>query len=308
MHQKGAVFTRNRSLFILCVLCSILAACGGGGQSAPPSPSPPPVTPFTFGHVALVVEENRDYSQVIGDSLAPYLNSLASQYGLATQYYADTHPSIGNYFMLTTGRTETNDDAFSGTVSDDNIVRRLTAAGKSWKSYAESLPAAGYTGGDSYPYLKRHNPFAYLSDVVGNTSQAANLVPFSQLSTDLASGNLPNFSYIVPDALNDAHDGSLVQADAWLQQNLAPLLSSSQFQSDGLLIITFDEAENSDSMHGGGHIVTIVVSPKAKKQFQSQTFFQHQSTLRLILSSLGVSSFPGASADAPDMSTFLNPR
>jgi phosphatidylinositol-3-phosphatase len=273
--------------------------------SRPPSSPPPPETPFVFGHVVLVVEENHDYSQVIGSASAPYLNSLASQYGLAAQYFADTHPSIGNYFMLTTGQIETNDDSFSGTVSDDNIVRRLAAAGKSWKSYAQSLPSAGYTGGDSYPYLKRHNPFAYLSDVVGDTSQASNLAPFSQFSADLASGNLPNFSYIVPDALNDAHDGSLAQADTWLQQNLAPLLASAQFQSDGLLIITFDEAEDSDSMHGGGHIATIVVSPKAKQQFQSQTFFQHESTLRLILSSLGISNFPGAGASAPDMSTFL---
>jgi len=273
--------------------------------SSPPPSSPPSGAPLTIGHVVLVVEENHDYSQVIGDSLAPFLNSLATQYGLATQYYADTHPSIGNYFMLTTGQIETNDDSFSGTVSDDNIVRRLTAAGKSWKSYAQSLPGTGYTGGDSYPYLKRHNPFSYFSDVVSDPSQAANLVPFSQLSADLASGNLPDFSYIVPDALNDAHDGSLTQADAWLKQNLAPLLSSPRFQGDGLLVITFDEADNSDSAHGGGHVVTIVVSPKAKKQFQSPTFFQHESTLRLILSSLGISSFPGASASAPDMGVFL---
>ena len=274
-------------------------------QSTPPSSSPPPGSQPAIGHVILVVEENHSYSQVIGNPSAPYLNSLASQYGLATQYYANTHPSIGNYFMLTTGQIETNDDSFSGTVSDDNIVRRLVAAGKSWKSYAGGLPAAGYTGGDSYPYLKRHNPFAYLSDVVSNSSQAANLVPFSQFAADLASGNLPNFSYVVPDALKDAHDGSLADADAWLQQSLSPLLANLQFQSDGLLIITFDEADDSDSTHGGGRIATIVVSPKAKRQFQSQTLFQHECTLRLILSSLGISSFPGASASAPDMGEFL---
>src|SRR5438132_4872336 len=98
----------------------------------------------------------------------PYLNELATQYGLATQYFANTHPSIGNYFMMTTGQIITNDDAFGGPVSDDNIVRELTAAGKTWKIYAESLPSPGYTGGDVFPYLKHHNPFAYFTDVIGN--------------------------------------------------------------------------------------------------------------------------------------------
>jgi len=68
-----------------------------------------------------VVEENHSYWQVIGNSAMPYLNSLASQYGLATRYYANVHPSIGNYFMLTDGQIETVNDAFSGTVSHDNI-------------------------------------------------------------------------------------------------------------------------------------------------------------------------------------------
>ena len=235
----------------------------------------------------------------------PYLNSLASRYGLATQYYADTHPSIGNYFMLTTGALESNDDAFTGTVSDDNLVRRLVAAGKSWKAYAEGLPSAGYTGGDAYPYLKRHNPFAYLSDVVNDPSQAANLVPLTQFAADLASNHLPDFSYVVPNALDDAHDGSLADADAWLQQNIAPLITSPQFQADGLLIITFDEADDGDSTHGGGHVATMIVGPKAKAGFQSQTLYQHQSSLRLILSTLGISSLPGASANAPAMDEFF---
>jgi phosphatidylinositol-3-phosphatase len=61
-----------------------------------------------------VLEENHSYASVIGNSAMPYVNGLASQYGLATQYYANTHPSIGNYFMLTTGQVVTNDDNFGG--------------------------------------------------------------------------------------------------------------------------------------------------------------------------------------------------
>jgi phosphatidylinositol-3-phosphatase len=291
---------KHCSLGALSALLLALA-CGGGGLTAPVAPNP---SPARFGHVFLVVEENHSYSEVIGNSDMPYLNSLESQFGLATQYYANVHPSIGNYFMLTTGKMESLDDAFSGTVADDNIVRELVKAGKSWKCYAENLPSAGYTGADSYPYLKHHNPFAYLSDVVGS-SQADNLVPFNEFSADLSSGTLPNFSFIVANVLNDAHDGTLAQADDWLKQHIDPLVSSTTFQNDGLLIIVFDESEMSDLSHGGGHVAAVIVSSKAKKGFLSSTLFQHQSTLRLILSSLGISKFPGASAAANDMSEFF---
>jgi phosphatidylinositol-3-phosphatase len=267
---------------------------GGGGSSQP-----------VFGHVFLVVEENHGFSSVIGNSSMPYLNRLASQYGLATEYFANTHPSIGNYFMLTAGKIETNDDSFSGVVSDDNLVRELKSAGQSWKCYAEDLPAAGYTGNDVYPYMRHHNPFSYFSDVLNDDAEAANMVPFSQFPSDLANGTLPNFSFILPNALDDAHDGTLAQADLWLKQNIQPLLASATFQKDGLLVITFDEAADSDTEHGGGHIATVIVSPKANTGFQSSTFYQHASVLRLILSSLGDSTFPGASAGAPAMNAFL---
>jgi acid phosphatase len=273
------------------------AGCGGAGRGVI---NPPPAS----AHVFLVVEENHSYSQVIGNSAMPYLNGLASKYGLATQYYANAHPSIGNYFMLTAGQIETIDDSFSGTISDDNIVRELVKANKTWRSYADGLPQAGYLGGDVYPYLKRHNPVTYFSDVIG-TSQANNVVPFSQFSSDLGSGNLPDFSMIIPNALNDAHDGSLASADQWLSANIDPLIKSSGFQSGGLLIILFDESVFTDLTHVGGHVAMVVVGPKAKSGYQSTTFFQHESTLRLMLSTLGVNSFPGNAASAPDMGEFF---
>src|SRR6266403_991627 len=95
-------------------------------------------------HVVLVLEENHSYSNVIGSSSMPYLNSLANKYTLATNYYADTHPSIGNYFMLTTGQIITNNDSYTGKVTTDNIVRQLLAAGKTWRAYAEDLPSVGF--------------------------------------------------------------------------------------------------------------------------------------------------------------------
>ncbi len=235
----------------------------------------------------------------------PYFHSLTSQYGLATQYFADAHPSIPNYLALTTGLMETLDDGFSGIISDDNVARELVKAGKTWKSYAESLPSPGYLGGDSGLYKRGHNPFTYLSDVQSDSAQAANIVPFTQFATDLANNALPQYSFIVPNRLDNAHDGTLGEADAWLQTNIAPLIASPAFQSAGLLIITFDEGDQADISHGGGQVATLIISSTAKKGFQSQTLYQHESVLRLILSGSGVNTFPGGAATAPDMTEFF---
>ena len=291
---------RGRICVALLVLSFLITVTGCGGGSLTVSGTPPPAS----AHVFLVVEENHSYSEVIGNSAMPYLNSLVSNYGLATQYYADVHPSIGNYFMLTAGQVETVDDSFNGIVSDDNIVRELVNANKTWRSYAESLPSTGYVGGDVYPYLRHHNPFTFFSDVNG-TAQANNLVSFSQFSSDLTGGTLPDFSFIVPNALNDAHDGTLAAADQWLNANIAPVISSSTFRNNGLLVIVFDESVLTDISHIGGHVAAVVIGPKAKNGYQSTTFFQHQSTLRLMLSTLGVTSYPGLAAAAPDMGEFF---
>jgi len=256
--------------------------------------------------VFIVTEENHDYASVIGSSSMPYLNSLAQQYGLATQYYANTHPSIGNYFELATGQIITNNDSYSTIVTVDNIVRRLLAAGKTWKSYAEDIPSVGYTGPDVGNYARRHNVVALLSDVANDSVQRRNLVPFTQFATDLAGGTLPHFSNIVPNLCNDAHDCSLTTADTWLRNNIAPLMASATFQQDGLLIIVFDESA-SDNTNGGGRIAWVVVGPKAKLGYQSTTLYQHQSTLRLILEALGITQFPGAAATAPRMAEFFAP-
>jgi phosphatidylinositol-3-phosphatase len=281
----------------------VLSGCGGISTRGMSPPSGSSAVP-QFAHVFLIVEENHGYSDVIGNSQMPYLNGLASKYGLATQYYANTHPSIGNYFMLTTGHIVTNNDYYTGEVSADNIVRELSNAGKTWRSYTEALPGRGYTGDGPYPYGRAHNPFSYLSDVISSPAQMANLVPFSQFANDLASGQLADFTFIAPDLQHDAHDGSLGQADNWLQQNIGPLIANPVF-GNSLVIVVFDEAEWFDILNGGGRVAGLIVSPKAKAGYRSDAQYQHQSTLRLILKALGVSSFPGDAATAPDMGEFF---
>ena len=263
----------------------------------------------------LVVLENSRYSDIVGSAEMPFLNSLIQHYAIAGNYYADTHPSIGNYLMMTTGQIVTNDDTFSGTISADNMARELASAGKSWKVYAENLPSPGYTGGDVLPYVRRHNPFSYFSDVVG-TSAAGNIVPFGNLSADLSSGNLPSFVYLEPNVFDDMHNcppskpvctlaDRRAFCDSWLRANLGPILANSAFTNNGLLIVTFDEGIDTDFTNGGGQILTLVASPRAKTGYTSTTFFQHQSLLRLMLEGLGVPTLPGASASAPRMTEFF---
>src|SRR2546423_158834 len=187
----------------LLTLAAVQCSVGGGSTStALSSSSPVP----TMSRVFVVVEENHSFQSVIGSPDMPYLNGLVPQGALATQYFANAHPSLPNYLMLTTGQTIANDDTFSGVVTQDNMVRELTAAGKSWKSYAENLPSVGYTGPNVAGYAREHNPFSFLSDVLNDSSQSANLVPFSQFSADLASNHVPDYAFIVPDLQDDAHD------------------------------------------------------------------------------------------------------
>ncbi len=289
---------------------------GSGGSGSGGSVSIP-----LFAHVFIVLEENHSFSDIVGNAAnMTYLNGLIAANSLATQYYADAHPSLPNYFMLTVGEgtsiTGTEGDSWDGVVTDDNVVRALTAAGKSWKAYAEALPSVGYLGGDTGAYLQHHVPVVYFSDVQQSSTQAANVVPFTQLATDIANNTLPDYAFITPDVNDDAHncpvgmatctsDQMLAAADQWLSTNIAPLLASTAFQNS-LLIVTFDESEDSDTEHGGGHVPYVLVSSSVKAGYQSTTLYQHESTLRLMMEGLGVTDLPGAAATAPDMTEFFN--
>jgi acid phosphatase len=256
-------------------------------------------------HVVVVVEENHSYSSVIGNSAMPYLNSLGARYGVAKQYYANKHPSIGNYFEMTSGQVITTNDSFTSTVTADNMVRHMLSAAKTWKSYAEGLPSVGYIGGDTGSYVRHHNPFSYFSDVRNSSVERLNLVPATHFLSDVNNHALPQFAFLVPDNANNGHSGSLAQADRWLKAHIAPLLNSTAFQQNGVLIIVFDESFNTDTAHGGGHVATVIVGPKVKKGYKSTLFYQHQSLLKTVLKALGLGSYPGASASASAMNDFF---
>jgi len=261
-------------------------------------------------HVVVVMEENASYSTVVGDSNWPNLNALISAGGLPTNYYADTHPSIGNYFMLTTGQILTNNDNSVAIQTVDNIARRMLSYDVSFKIYAEGI-TQGYLGGNTGLYLIRHNPFAMISDVADN-SQVANQVicPFSQFAIDLANNALPDFSFIVPDVNDNVHNGTPQQADTWLQTRVVtPLSSYPAFAAngDGVLIVEFDESITSDTQHGGGHVSPVLWGPIVKPGYMqtSTTVYQHESMLRTMMEQLGLPDPPGAAATASSMAEFF---
>jgi acid phosphatase len=259
----------------------------------------------------MVIEENQGYSTVVGNgNVWPHLNALIGQGALATNYYADSHPSIGNYFMLTTGQTLTTNDSSTKVWNVDNIARRMLAAKIPFRVYAEGI-TNGYLGGNKGLYVIRHNPFAMLSDVAGS-QQAADAVlwPFTQFTADEASHALPEFSFVLPDINDDAHSGTPRQADDWLQANVLGALSGDPaFQpgGDGILIVVFDEALDSDKAHGGGHVAAVFWGPNVKAGFTqaSTTVFQHESMLRTVMEALGLPNPPGAASNAPTMAEFF---
>lgn len=302
--------------------------------AAPPAEAQVPL----LQHVFVLVEENQNYDQVIGNTTAmPYLNSLAEKYGLATNYFANTHPSINNYFYLTAGRRGTRPpfvghsaDLYPFAVGGPNVASILSAHGKTWKSYAENLPRRGYIGGNHDAYAKRHNPFAYFETVRQSKAQRANIVPFEQLKSDLEHNSLPAYGFIVPNLFSDAHNNpitrkgapcgdhaALQRADKWLQENIGPLIESPAFQKGGLLIITFDEAcasgPKADSrfdpahpnVEGGGRVATVLVSTRITPGTRSDRLYHHESVARLTLQALGINVFPGQAVIAPDMSDFF---
>lgn len=320
--MKKSFLSKCRLAFVastVCLLAGALSGCGGGaasfstgtsGGAGTGSGSTPPAVPQSK-HVVLVMEENQSYSAVVGDTAVwPNLNVLVGKGALPTNYYADSHPSIGNYFMLTTGQILTADDNSTQVWNVDNIARHMLADGVTFRIYAEGI-TQGYVGGDTGLYVIRHNPFAMLSDVAGNTGVAkATIWPFGQFAVDAAAGKLPEFSYIVPDVNDDAHNGTPQEADRWLESNVvAPLSRTAAFATggDGVLIVDFDEAETSDTTHGGGHVSPVLWGPIVKVAYTqaSSTVYQHESMLRTMMQLLSLSDPPGAAATAPDMAEFF---
>ena len=264
--------------------------------AAPTTPAPVPAAIPNFSHIAVVLMENEEYGDIIGNSSAPYVNSLANQGALATQYYAVSHPSLPNYLALTGGSTfgVTSDcspsPSCAGTTS---VAEEMAAAGISWKGYMENLPGpcAQSTVGT---YAVKHDPFVYFPGVV--SGECGNVVAASQLNIDIAAGALPRFVWLTPNLCNDMHDCSIATGDAYLAGVLPPLLGA--LGPNGVLFLVWDEG-TSDA-HGGGRVTMIAVGPGARPGYRSSNVYTHYSLLRTIEDAWGLPAL-GNSAQAPSM-------
>jgi acid phosphatase len=272
-------------------------------------------------HVYIVAEENRSYERLVGSASMPYLNSLLAKGAVATQFYANMHGSLENYLIVTAGQYLTHNNETTAVFNVDNIERHLLTNGMTFKSYAQSLPFAGFTGLYSGAYLKRHAPLPYYTDMA-NSSLIKHHVSTTELAKDIANGTLPNFAFITPDGDHDMHNcganlgACLSTADQWLKSNIGPLLASAPFQpgGDGVLIIWADEADlGSDNRCSatvttgcGGRILVAMIGPQIKAGYKSTTTYHHQSVLRTMLEELGTTAnFPAAANTAPDMREFF---
>ena len=253
--------------------------------------------------------ENEESSSIIGNGAAPYLNSLAQSYGLAASYFAISHPSLPNYLALTAGSTfGIASDCTGCYVNATNIADQIEASGRSWKAYMESMPSSCYVG-DAYPYMQKHDPFIYYDDIRTNAARCdTHVVPFTQLSTDLAAGTAPNFAWITPNMCNDMHDCSIATGDAWLASVVPTILASSAYQNGGVLFITFDEGSTFAGCCGnasGGQVVTLVIASNAIAGLHSTTNETHYSLLRTIEDSWQLAAL-GAAANAAAMSEYFH--
>lgn len=268
-------------------------------------------------HIYVVAEENRSYEHIVGSSNMPFLNGLLAQGALATQFYANQHSSLPDYFWLIAGQPLTANNDTTATFNVDNIERKLLEKGLTFKSYAQSLPYPGYSGLYYNNYYRRHAPLPYFTEMA-NSTLLSNHVSTDQMAKDIAANTLPNFAFITPDAAHDMHDcpnGVDVceqLADAWLRDNIGPLLQTPAFQpgGDGLLILWADEADlgsdnrcSSTVLSGcGGRIVVALSGPQVRRGYQSITLYHHENVLRTILEAFGVSgSMPGAANVAYNM-------
>ncbi len=234
-------------------------------------------------HVVVVIEENHGYSQIIGSPQAPYINTLASEGALFTNSHAITHPSEPNYLALFSGSTQgITDDSCPHSFSAVNLGSELIAAKKTFTGYAEGLPSTGSTVCTSGEYARKHAPWTDFSN-----APSADNKPFSSFPTNFSS--LPTISWVVPDLLDDMHDGTIQQADSWLQTHLQAYATWAKTHNS-LLIVTWDEDQGTTA----NQIATIFVGPMVKPGKYSENI-NHYSVLRTLEAIYGL-PYAGKSA------------
>jgi hypothetical protein len=224
-------------------------------------------------------------------SLGNYLAMISGQAG-----NPDTQADCRIYAeFAATGTTPDGQAIGHGCVypaSVRTIADQLKAAGLSWRGYMEDMgndtgreaatcghpaigaedktlraeaPAPGLAQGDQY--ATRHDPFVYFHSITDSADCAENVVRLEHLTEDLRSAaTTRSFSFITPNVCHDGHDepckngekGGLVSADAFVKHWVPIITAAPAFKKDGLLIVTFDEGDETSvvAKPGGGRVVT----------------------------------------------------
>ena len=234
--------------------------------------------------------ENAEYEEVIGSAQAPYVNTLARRYGLLRQSYAIRHPSLPNYLALTSGSTQgISSDCTDCKVRAQNIVDQLESAKISWNAYLEDVPKPCFGGAQAGGYAKKHNPFAYYTDIAENQTRCRHLLGFGRLAADLRAGKLPTYTWISPNLCDDGHDCGVTAGDRFLARTVSALLR--ELGPHGFLLLTWDEGTSDRGCCGaaaGGHVATIVAGPDIRPGARMDTPIDHYGVLHSIEEALGL--------------------
>ncbi len=222
-----------------------------------------------YDHVVLVIDENKNDTEIRNSALAPYINNVLLP-GSAdlTHFVAEQHPSQPNYLQFFSGSDQgVKQDGLPGTPAEPgtlaapppfhtpNLGREILNSGHTFAAFSESLPSVGFTG-EAFSndpalneYVRKHNPTVDWQDDTATQASNPNALPssvnraFSDFpTTDAGFAGLPSFSLVVPNEQNDMHDGSIQQGDSWLQNNIEPYRQWA-LSHNSLLIFTFDESD-----------------------------------------------------------------
>ncbi len=224
-------------------------------------------------HIIFVWFENKGYDKLIGSTSAPYINSLVAQGTLFQNTYAITHPSYPNYIAFFSGNTNgvKNDNCINSIpFSQENLFTILRGAGKTFAWYSEGLPSTGSRVCKSGYYVEKHNPVTIFSTVPDSANK-----PFSAFPSDF--DKLENVVCISPNLVNDMHDGSIEQGDAWLRSNLSSLAEWCKTHNS-IFVVYFDESESDTDYR----IPVVAVGQPVKVNYQSQIRYDHYSWLKTI--------------------------
>ncbi len=240
-------------------------------------------------HVVWVVLENHGPASVAAN--APYLTSLASKCGSATNMWARTHPSLPNYIALTSGSRQGITDSGLPAAHPLSVASIFSQLGVNWRTLAQTMPSNCYKQNFG-AYVARHNPATYYTNLAG-ACESQNVPMGSE--PDLSA----KFTLVVPDNNDNGHDTGIAVADNWVKGYLPKILDSAQYRAGKTAVfVFFDEAEGSGDVEN--QINMFVLSPSTPNGARDNTRLTHYSTLRATQEMLGLGLLGGA-ATAPDM-------